>query len=497
MIPPGGQAFAQPRRSSLASPRSPARSVLASSLALVLAFATIGCESKSSTSTGPSPVKCQVSLEAPANTIDPGGGKDAITVSTQPECSWTASSGASWISGLTPASGQGSGRIEFQASANPAGTMRQGDIAVNDQHVPVQQRPATCRYEVTPATQTVAAGGGTVTIAVNTLAGCSWQASVEAGWIAITATSGTGSGDVSLRVDANGGGTRSAALLVAGQTVTVTQSSSTPASPNCVFTLARSSEAVAAAGAAITVAVSGGAGCSRTATSEAPWITVVAGATGTGNGSVTFNVASNTGAARTGTVTIAGLAFTVTQAAAAAPPPPPPAPTCSFSIARDNQSIGAGGANSVSVAVSTSAGCAWTATSNDTWITLLSGTSGNGAGVVTFRVAANTSTARTGTLTIAGRTFTVNQASGCTYSINPTKQSINENGGAGTPVAVSAGTGCGWTATSNDSWITITSGASGSGNGTVRFNIASNNGKQRTGTLTIAGEKFTVEQDKK
>jgi Putative binding domain, N-terminal/Viral BACON domain len=496
MIPPGDQAFAQPRRSSLASPRSPARSVLASSLALVLIFATIGCESKSSTSTGPSPVKCQVSLEAPANTIDPGGGKDAITVSTQPECSWTASSGASWISGLTPASGQGSGRIEFQAAANPAGTMRQGDIAVNDQHVPVQQKPATCRYEVTPTTQTVAAGGGTVTIAVNTLAGCSWQATVEAGWIAITATSGTGSGDVSLRVDPNGGGTRSAAILVAGQTVTLTQSSSTPASPNCVFTLDRSSQAVAAAGAAITVAVGGGAGCSRTATSEAPWITVVAGATGTGNGAVTFNVASNAGAARTGTVTIAGLAFTVTQAAAASPPPPP-APTCLFSIARDNQSIGAGGVNSVSVAVSTSAGCAWTATSNDTWITLLSGANGNGAGVVTFRVAANTSTARTGTLTIAGRTFTVNQASGCAFSINPTKQSIDNDGGAGTPIAVSAGAGCGWTATSNDSWITVTSGATGSGNGTVRFNVASNNGKQRTGTLTIADQKFTVEQDKK
>jgi Putative binding domain, N-terminal/Viral BACON domain len=581
MIPPGDQAFAQPRRSSRVLPRSRGR-LLGSSLALVLAFATVGCESKSSTSTGPSPVKCQVSLEAPANTIDAGGGKDAITVSTQPECSWTASSGASWISGLTPASGQGSGQIEFQAAANPAGTMRQGDIAVNDQHVPVQQKPATCRYEVTPATQTVAAGGGTVTIAVTTLAGCNWQASVEAGWIAITATSGTGSGDVNLRVDPNGGGTRSAALLVAGQTVTLTQSSSTPASPNCVFTLARSSEAVAAAGAAITVAVSGGAGCSRTAASEAPWMTVVAGATGTGNGAVTFNVASNTGAARTGTVTIAGLAFTVTQAAAAAPPSPgcsfsiapnnqsigagggggttitistsagcawtatsqaswitltslasgngpgtatfsvaansggarsgnlaiagqtftvnqaaapPPAPSCSFSIAPNNQSIGTGGGNGVSVAVSTSAGCAWTATSNNTWITLLSGANGNGAGVVTFRVAANTSTARTGTLTIAGRTFTVNQA-GCAFSINPTKQSIDNDGGAGTPVAVSAGAGCGWTATSNDSWITVTSGASGSGNGTVRFNVASNNGKKRTGTLTIAGHSFTVEQDK-
>ena len=529
MIPPGIRLSLNPRRSSRVLPRSRGH-LLGSSLALVLAFATVGCESKSSTSTGPSPVKCQVSLEAPANTIDAGGGKDAITVSTQPECSWTASSGASWISGLTPASGQGSGRIEFQAAANPAGTMRQGDIAVNDQHVPVQQKPATCRYEVTPATQTVAAGGGTVTIAVNTLAGCSWQAAVEAGWIAITATSGTGSGDVSLRVDPNGGGTRSAALLVAGQTVTVTQSSSTPASPNCVFTLARSSEAVAAAGAAITVAVSGGAGCSRTATSEAPWITVVAGATGTGNGSVTFNVASNTGAARTGTVTIAGLAFTVTQAAAAAPPPPrqllvfdcseqpihrrwrrrrnddydfdirrmrvdggkpgvldhvdlagerqrawyrdiqrgrqqwrrakrhlaiagqtftvnqaaapPPAPSCSFSIAPNNQSIGTSGGNGVSVAVSTSAGCAWTAGSNDSWITLLSGANGNGVGAVTFRVASNTVPRQNvGTLTIAGRTFTVNQASGCTYSIDPKKQSIKENGGAGTPIAGFGGHG--------------------------------------------------------
>src|SRR4029453_19198170 len=104
--------------------------------------------------------------------------------------------------------GQGSGRIEFQASANPAGTMRQGDIAVNDQHVPVQQRPATCRYEVTPATQTFAPGGGPVPIAVNTLAGCSWQATVEAGWIAITATSGTGSGDASLPLAPTGGGAR-------------------------------------------------------------------------------------------------------------------------------------------------------------------------------------------------------------------------------------------------------------------------------------------------
>jgi hypothetical protein len=207
-------------------------------------------------------------------------------------------------------------------------------------------------------------------------------------------------------------------------------------------------------------------------------------------------VAANGSGARSGNLVIAGQTATVNQAAAAAPPPPP-APTCSYSIAPSNQSIGAAGGTGATITISTSAECAWTSKSNDTWITLLSGASGTGAGVATFRVAANTSTARTGTLTIAGRTFTVNQASGCTYSINPNKQSINENGGAGTPIAVSAGAGCSWTSTSHDSWLTITSGASGSGNGTVRFNVAANSGKKRTGTLTVAGQTFTVDQDQK
>jgi hypothetical protein len=42
--------------------------------------------------------------------------------------------------------------------------------------------------------------------------------------------------------------------------------------------------------------------------------------------------------------------------------------------------------------------------------------------------------------------------------------------------------------------LTITSGASGSGNGTVAFSIAANTGPARTGTLTIAGSTFTVSQ---
>lgn len=83
----------------------------------------------------------------------------------------------------------------------------------------------------------------------------------------------------------------------------------------------------------------------------------------------------------------------------------------------------------------------------------------------------------------------------CTYSIPPTSQSFSSAGGSGT-VSVTAGRGCSWTATSNDSWITITSGSSGSGNGTVNYSVAPNlTTSSRTGTMTIAGQTFTVTQE--
>jgi Putative binding domain, N-terminal len=55
--------------------------------------------------------------------------------------------------------------------------------------------------------------------------------------------------------------------------------------------------------------------------------------------------------------------------------------------------------------------------------------------------------------------------------------------------------GCDWTAVSNDSWITITSGQSGTGNGVVDYSVAANqNAQGRTGTMLIAAQTFTVMQ---
>lgn len=84
---------------------------------------------------------------------------------------------------------------------------------------------------------------------------------------------------------------------------------------------------------------------------------------------------------------------------------------CSFAVSPATQAAAAAGAtHTVGVTVSTGTNCSWTAASSANWITITSGGSGTGAGTVTYTVAANTGVARSGTLTIAGRTVTVNQA---------------------------------------------------------------------------------------
>ena len=59
---------------------------------------------------------------------------------------------------------------------------------------------------------------------------------------------------------------------------------------------------------------------------------------------------------------------------------------------------------------------------------------------------------------------------------------------------VTCANGCTWMASSKASWLTIDSGASGRANGTVNIDIGANAGAPRVGTLTVAGQTFTVNQ---
>jgi C1A family cysteine protease len=83
---------------------------------------------------------------------------------------------------------------------------------------------------------------------------------------------------------------------------------------------------------------------------------------------------------------------------------------CSYFVTPSSQSLGQP-AGSGTVTVATQSGCAWTAVSNAAWITVSSGSNGTGNGTVNYSAAENTAAkSRSGTLTIAGKTFTVTQA---------------------------------------------------------------------------------------
>jgi hypothetical protein len=91
----------------------------------------------------------------------------------------------------------------------------------------------------------------------------------------------------------------------------------------------------------------------------------------------------------------------------------------------------------------------------------------------------------------------------CTFTVSPTSFAFSAIGGGGTVTIASQEKGCTWTAKSNDSFLTIVSGASGLDNGTVSFSAAPNPvgffdepvRLARAGTLIIAGAAVTVSQD--
>ncbi len=84
----------------------------------------------------------------------------------------------------------------------------------------------------------------------------------------------------------------------------------------------------------------------------------------------------------------------------------------------------------------------------------------------------------------------------CAYSVSPTNTEISGSGGSRT-IAVTAGVGCSWTAVSNADWITITGGSPGTGSGIVTYKVAFNKTKEdRTGTITVSGQTFTIMQKK-
>jgi hypothetical protein len=117
---------------------------------------------------------------------------------------------------------------------------------------------------------------------------------------------------------------------------------------------------------------------------------------------------------------------------------------------------------------------------------------GSGPGRAEFTVAANTGPERGATLTVAGHTIAVRQASGCTYAVTPASHDAGGNGGTAI-VAVNTAAGCPWQTASGAEWMT-SQPRTATGSGQAQITIAENLNPARTGTVTVAGQPVTVRQ---
>ena len=348
--------------------------------------------------------------------------------------------------------------------------------------------PTKCAVTLRPPEAPVNSGGATTTVAVGTQPECVWNASSSAGWItSVTPASGQGSAQIQMQVAANPDpSTRQANIVVNDVSALITQD----AAP-CRFDLSSTRQTMPNSGGNGRIAVGTATGCAWSAQSNESWIAITSGANGTGDGSVSFTVAANSGGARSATMVIAGQNVTISQDAA----PPPPPPNCNYTVSPRSVAAPVSGMDAASVSVTAPSGCQWSASSSASWISITGRSSSSGNGAVTFSVASNGGSARTGTLTVAGQTVTVNQAgTPCAYTVAPTSVPISVAGGSGTPVSVTTSSTCTWTAISNASWVTIVTGASGSGNGSVTYSIQPNTGAARMGTVTVASQTVTISQ---
>ena len=83
----------------------------------------------------------------------------------------------------------------------------------------------------------------------------------------------------------------------------------------------------------------------------------------------------------------------------------------------------------------------------------------------------------------------------CSYTASPDTQTFAPASATGSIAVTATPPDCAWTAASNDSWLTVTSGSGGTGNGTVGFTVGfSTNPGPRTGFLVVGGQRVAITQ---
>ena len=358
----------------------------------------------------------------------------------------------------------------------------------------LQREQPSCTYTISPSGKSFNYSGGSGSFNVTTSrSDCQWTAQSDSSWITITSTMTSGNdGVVYYTVTANSGSVRTGHITVEGHQYTISQAA---ASSTCTYSISPSGKSFNYSGGSGSFNVTTSrSDCQWTAQSDSSWITITSTMTSGNDGVVYYTVTANSGSVRTGHITVEGQQYTISQVAAPS--------TCTYSISPSGKSFDhSSGSGSFTVTASRS-DCQWTAQSDNNWITITGTLTSGSSGTVYYTVSANSGPARTGHITVEGQQYTISQAaalSTCTYMISPTSQSFGASGGSGSFNVTTSRSDCAWTAQVSylgpqyEYWITITSGSSGTGSGTVYYTVSANSGP-RTGYITVEGQRYTINQ---
>jgi hypothetical protein len=335
-------------------------------------------------------------------------------------------------------------------------------------------------FSVSPTTTYAApvAGGSRVEKVTVKPAGGYWGVTSSAGWITVSSWAGVGSGEVTISVSPNTGAARQGSVTVGSKTIKVTQAAATVTTPSTSWT-------AAAAGAVTTSKVTTNQP-GWTAASDASWLTITPTSGVSGQTVVWAAEPNRSGAKRTAKVVVSAgeVTRTVTVSQAAL--------TASLSLSRTTWAAPSSAA-SASMTITTNQP-AWSASSDQTWLTVSQATGPGGRIVVVEAQANPASTARTGIITVTAGTVTktlkVTQAA-TSVQVNPSGVSWMAPGGGGTWTLSAAPDGGGtWTASESATWLTLSSTRAVAAGGSVTVTASANTtSARRTATVTLKSGK--------
>ena len=231
-----------------------------------------------------------------SGTLNTGGRYDAVSDSWKPTSTSSSPDGRYFHTAVWT----GSEMLVFGATAGGGGRYC------------ASQTTPQCSYSISPASANFSSSGGTGSVSVSASAGCGWTAASDTNWVTISSsTSGTGNGFVSYSVSANPAtNSRTATLLIAGKSVSITQQGSTG---GCTYSISPTSKTFGSGGGSSTVNITAPTGCSWTAIASATWINI-SSSSGIGNGAINYTVSPNRKkSARFGAITIEGQVLTIKE----------------------------------------------------------------------------------------------------------------------------------------------------------------------------------------